>query len=178
VNPDGSTVKVNDKPAIINEGGKLSTIEGKPRRHVFTFNDPDIIDPRPFTALVLKKEDKFEFDIYSGPKPSGGDYKGNYIVRVALGPMTGYKDADLEVKVNDKSCRQIEDMPRDPAFNYEEALKRGRYSRIVQNVSETGVRMMQFKADLKTIINGYNHISIINNQKEEQEITWLEVYLD
>ena len=169
VNPDGSTEKVNDKPVIIREGGKLSTIIGKPRRHVLTFTNPDIKRVSN-DAPVLKKNDITEYMMYTGPKPSNG----NYIVRIALELLPGYNSADFGVMVNDKPCTQIDDMPVDTAFKYENANDTG----ATRNVSEMGARVMQFRADLKAVNDGYNSIKIVNNKEEEQEVNWLEIYID
>ncbi|MGV8092720.1 MAG: hypothetical protein AB2L24_12760 [Mangrovibacterium sp.] len=169
INPDGTIYFTDDKKKVLNETGDLSTSLGKPRTHVFTFTDPDI-KPRPMEAPILLKDVENEFKIYSGPKPTNG----NYTIRIGLELLKGFENAHLTVKVNDKYCQQIEDMPRDPAYVYDNT----KIWHEVRSTSETGARVMQFEADLKAIKNGYNRISIVNTQNEEQAITWLEVYID
>ena len=168
VNADGTISIVNDKPAIIKEGGKLSTVKGKPRRHVFTFTNPDL-KSAPVIPTELKKDSENKYTIYTGPK-SGSR---NYIIRVALELMPAFENADLEVKINDNSCIQIEDMPRDPTYMFEFVKTTD-----VGDASETGARVMQFRADLKAVKDGHNTISVLNKKQEAQEISWLEVYLD
>jgi len=169
VKPDGSIYFNNDKKKVLNEAGELSTSLGKPRTHVFTYAEPDI-KPIPLKALALLKDIKNEFIIHSGPKPS----KGNYTIRIGLEMLKGFENAHFSVKINDKDCQQIEDVPRDPSYVYNTTTK----WHVVSNVSETGARVMQFKADLKAVKDEYNRISIVNIQSEEQALTWLEVHID
>lgn len=169
VNPDGTIYFTNDKQKVLNEVGELSTSLGKSRTHVYTYPDPDI-KPMPKKALPLLKNIKNDFNIHSGPNPS----KGNYTIRVGLESLKGFGIAHLSVKINNIDCQQIEDVPRDPSYVYNTTTK----WHVVTNVSETGARVMQFKANLKAVKNGYNQISIVNTQNEEQAITWLEVHVD
>jgi len=169
VSPDGTINITDDKQPILKEAGKLSTSLNKPRSHVLTYNHPDN-KPVSTDTPKLIQDIKNEFNIHSGTKPD----KGNYTIRIGLDSLNGFENAHLEVKVNDRLCMQIDDMPRDPAYIYNKTKK---YD-LVTNVSETGARVMQFRADLNAVKNGYNHISIINTQKEEQLISWLEVYIE
>ena len=169
VNPDGTVSITDDKQRILKEAGKLSTVMNKPRCHLFSYKDPDIKSASTASSK-LPQGVKNEYSIHSGPKPE----EGNYIIRIGLESLIGYEDAILEVTLNEKPCQQIEDMPRDPAYKYDNTKK----WEVVTNVSETGARMMQFSADLNEVKEGYNRIGITNNQKEEQEITWLEVYIN
>ena len=169
INQDGTFQIVNDKLMILNETGKNATSLGKPRSHVYTYNNPDI-KPSPTNGPVLLKDIENEFDIYTGPKPG----KGNFIIRIGLESLKGFENARLDVKINGKNCQQIEDMQRDPAYKYDNT----KIWEIVKNVSETSARMMQFKVELSSVKNGYNRIVVVNSQKEEQSMTWLEVYIE
>ncbi len=169
VDKNGNIQLCDDSSLILKEAGELSTSVDKPRSHLFTYNDPEI---KQVSGQIQKivQDNKNVFNIFTGPKPK----KGSYIVRVGLDELEGFKNARFEVKVNDVVCRQIEDMPRDPAYKYDNTRK----WEFVTNVSETGARVMQFKADLKAVKEGYNRISIVNSQSEEQALTWLEVHID
>ncbi len=169
IKPDGTIYFTSDKQKVLNEIGELSTSLGKPRTHVYTYPDPDV-KPMATKALPLLKDIKNEFNIHSGPKP----LTGNYTIRIGLELLKGFENARFSVTVNDNECQQIEDVPKDPSYVYNTTTK----WHVVTNISETGARVMQFKADLTAVKNGYNQIRIVNTQNEEQAITWLEVHID
>lgn len=169
INPDGTFYFTDDKHKALKEVGKLSTSLGKPRTHVLTYTDPDVkrTPPRP---PVLSQGVAAEFDMYTGPRPA----TGNCIIHIGLESLEGFKNADLSVKINNVSCKQLEDLPRDPAYVYDNT----KVWHVVKTVTETSARVIQFKADLNAVKDGYNRISVINNQKDEQCLTWLEVRMD
>lgn len=171
---DGSTKIVNDKPLILKEGGKLSTVIDKPRRHVLTFTDPDINGKDVEVSLpsIITKEKPGLFRIYTGPRTQ----KSVYIVRIGLESLEGFREAEFAVKVNNHISTPINDMTTDWAFIYKNiTISR---TEVVKNVSEIAPRVMQFKADPKYIQNGYNDITVSNQRDDEQRIIWLEVYME
>lgn len=169
VDKNGNIQLFDDGPQILKDAGKLATSVNKPRSHLYTYNDPEV---KQISGQIQKivPDNKSLFNLYTGPKPS----IGNYIVRIGLDLSEGYEQARFEVKINDVVCQQIEDMPRDPAYKYDNTKK----WEFVTNISETGARVMQFKADLKAVKDGYNQIDILNTQSREQSLTWLEVHID
>ncbi len=169
VDKNGSIQLCDDGSQILKEAGELSTSVNKPRSHLFTYNDPEIKQV-PGQVQMIVQDHKSVYNIHTGPKP----VRGTYIVRIGMDDPEGFKNARFEVKVNDVVCRQIEDMSGDPAYKYDNTRK----WEFVTNVSETGARVMQFSADLHSVKNGYNQISIVNLQPDVQSVTWLEVHIE
>lgn len=169
IKQNGAIEIVDSKLPILNEAGELATSLSTPRKHVITFADPDTTMSREEAPVLLKGVEN-RFDIYTGPRPQHGDF----IIHIGLDSNDGFESADLDVKLNGEECWQLEDLPRDPAYEYDNT----KIWDIVMNVSETGARMLQFKADPNSVKEGYNQIFISNNEREEQTVTWLEVYVD
>jgi len=170
VNADGTIKFVNDKPDIIREGGRLSTIKGKKRRHVLTYTNPDISGTKPFLPQVITAGNPASFKIHTGPKTE----KEDYIIRVGLESLTGFQDAVLTLRLNDCNSVQINDLPVDPSYKYDITG----INRIATDVSETAARLMQFKADPGSVKDGYNIITIFNKRSDVQKIIWLEVCIE
>ena len=166
---DGTVSETEDKKQAMKEIGQLSTMLGKPRTHVLTYHDPDV-DKRPVEPIALKSEESKEFKIHIGPKPQAG----SCTVNVGLESMDGFEDAELNVKVNGKTCSCQGDMRRDPKYKYDNT----KIWHVVKHVSETGARMMQFKVDPTALKGGYNQISITNKGSKDQALTWLEMHLE
>jgi len=169
ISKEGKVTIRDDKPLILSETGRFSSAINKPRTHVLTFPDPDIAG-KPTGSISLPNKIEKYFSIHSGPKPTNG----NYIIRIGLDASNSIKEANLEVKLNNIPCVQIEDVVKDPSYQYDNKKSWD----IVTDVSETSARVLQFKVDLKNIKNGYNLITIINTQNEVQKMTWLEIYID
>jgi hypothetical protein len=168
IDMDGSVTIFDDKLPVLNEAGMLNTALAGPRSHVYTFNDPDTIPTRG-EAPILTKGIEMEFDIYTGPQSKSGEY----IIRIGLDAMDAFHNLKLDVKLNGISCQEIGDMPRDSSYQYDNS----KIWDIAMNVSETSARVMQFKADEKSVKDGENRLSITNNQTKSQRITWLEAYI-
>ncbi|MDA3925394.1 MAG: hypothetical protein PF904_11920 [Kiritimatiellae bacterium] len=169
IGADGKVSYSNDKKQAMNEIGQLSTALGKSRTHVFTYHDPDV-EKRPREPIALKSGETKEFEIHIGPKPETGDS----FVNVGLESKTGFEKADIFVTVNGSPCQILGDMLCDPKYKYDNT----RVWHVVQHVSETGARVMQFKVNPGALKDGYNLISITNKSKDGQALTWLEMHLD
>ncbi len=169
IKEDGEIEVVDDKLSILREAGNLESSLNAPRKHVYTFTNPDTILSRKDAPALPQGEEKI-FKIYTGTQSA----QGEFVIRVGLDSKEGFESAKLKVKLNNKNCSQIEDLPRDPAYEYDNT----KIWDIVMNVSETGARVMQFKADINSVKEGYNLISVTNINEEIQAVTWLEVYID
>jgi len=167
IHADGTISQTGDKREALREIGKLSTALGKPRTHVLTYNEPDIERARP-EVPELPEGVAVEFDIHIGVKPQEG--KG--VIRLGLDSLPGFEDARLLVEINGVACRQIEDLPRDPRYKYDNT----KIWHVVRHVSETGARVMQFEADLSALKDGRNRIAVTNDKKDPQALTWLEIH--
>ena len=149
----------------------MSTIKDKPRRHLYTFNDPDIKGSiEAGQPIKIVKGSTGTFRIYTGPKTA----KGDYIVRIGLEILNGYQDARFSVKVNNSITTPISDLPTDSLYKFDPVAS----FQTVKNVSEVAARIMQFKADTQTVQNGYNNIAVSNLLDDEQKIIWMEVYVE
>ena len=169
IGADGKVSYTNDKKQAMNEIGQLSTSLGKPRTHVLSYHDPDV-EKRPREPIAMKSGGTKEFKIHIGAKPA----TGSCTVNVGLESKDGFDKAQFVVNVNGRTCQMLGDMPCDPKYKYDNT----RVWHVVQHVSETGARVMQFKVNPATLKNGYNTISIINKDKDEQALTWLEMHLE
>lgn len=170
VNADGTIKFVNDKPDIIREGGRLSTIKGKKRRHVLTYTNPGISGTKPLLPQVITAGNPASFKIYTGPKTE----KEDYIIRVGLESLAGFREAALTIKLNDCNSVQINDLPVDPSYKYDSTG----INRIATDVSETAARIMQFKNDPGSVKAGNNIIKVFNERSDVQKIIWLEVCIE
>jgi hypothetical protein len=168
ISDDGKVTIRNDKPLILQEMGSFSTSQTKPRSHVFTYLDPDFAKI-PEDAIILNQNKEVLFKIHSGPRP----INGKYIVRVGLDFSDNILSAELDVKVNGKPCNKINDLLRDPKYVYNKT----RVNQVVTTVSETSARVLQFEADIESVIDGYNTIKVNNRNSKTEAISWLEVYI-
>ncbi len=167
--PDGKVTYTNDKKQAMHEIGAVSTALGKPRTHVLTYHDPDVAKT-PQNPIALKSAESKDFKIHIGLKPE----TGSCFVNVGLESMDGFAKAEMAVIVNGVSCQLLGDMPRDPKYKYNNT----KVWHVVNHVSETGARVMQFKVARSALKDGYNAISITNKGKDDQALTWLEMHLD
>ena len=167
--PDGTVSQIDSKQETLREIGRLSTSLGIPRTHVLTYTDPDLQTMAPKPPVLIQAEPA-EFKIHIGPKPE----KGGGVIHLGLDSRPGAERADFSVKINDTPCQQVEDAPRDPKYCYDNT----KVWHVVRHVSETGARVMRFRADLNHLESGYNRISITNQKGEEQVLTWLEIHLE
>jgi len=169
IGADGKVSYVDDRKTAMSEIGQLSTALGKPRTHVLTHHNPGV-ENKPLELIVLKGGETREFQIHIGPEPE----QGSYTVNVGIDSREGFDKAQFVVKVNSQACPMLGDMPRDPRYKYDNS----KVWHVVEHVSETGARVMQFKVDPAALKDGYNCISITNSTQDEQALTWLEIHLD
>ncbi len=168
IGPDGSVSYTESEQQTLREIGKLSTSLGKPRKHVLTYTEPDI-EPVPREPRALPPGVASEFKIPIGPKPA----KGRCVIHIGLDSQPGFDDARLTVKLNGVDCMQTKDLPRDPRYQYDNT----KVWHVVKSVAETGARVMRYEADVEALTDGYNRIGITNDSKNDQALTWLELYL-
>ncbi|NJK94407.1 MAG: hypothetical protein HC905_05250 [Bacteroidales bacterium] len=169
VDEDGEKVVSNDKPVIINEGGKMETVRGKPRIHVLTFASPDTGKIEAKLPRLIDKENTATFEIYTGPKP----VTGKYIVRIGLDSLNGFHDAVFNVSVNGTKANQLGDLLKDTVSSIDKTNQ----IHVAKNLTEVAERVMQFEARAKILNAGYNTIEVGLESNMKQKVIWLEVYI-
>jgi hypothetical protein len=120
--------------------------------------------------IALKSGETREFRIHIGPKP----VEGSCTVNIGVESKENFETAGFSVTVNGAAGTVLGDMKCDPRYRYDNT----KTWHVVNHVSETGARVMQFKVDAAVLKDGYNSISITNQSPKEQALTWLEMHLE
>lgn len=170
IEADGSVKFINEFETMLTEGGNFEASINKPRRHILSYHQPGISsDVDWYLPVTIRPDSVKSYKIYTGVIQQNQDY----FVRLALNNDIGFETAKLTVLVNRKETVSVEDMPRDPEYSYQPTP-----TKTVKNPSELGARVMQFKAKEGTLLEGYNKITISNNDSINLTIKWIEVYID
>ncbi|GGG88148.1 hypothetical protein GCM10007415_22640 [Parapedobacter pyrenivorans] len=171
IESDGSTYKINDRTAILTEIGSAETVNSTPRRHPLTYPSPAGRNKE--TASLLPVDltaAEQSFTLYTGPKTANADY----VVLAGLELMEGYETAKIQVKVNDVLTTVLPDVTRANGTVYTKTKKWEQ----VGNVADVAPRVMRFKIDPKAVKAGYNTISLVNPNGDQQKLIWLEVKVE
>jgi hypothetical protein len=169
----GKPKVIDDKPIVLSEIGRISTIVKKPRSFVYTFAHPDFnqtdigIDV-PIKNLITGQENLFKMNL--------GNIVGNskYVVRVGIDQSATASVAQLTVNVNGISTEQLSDLPKSSPYSFDNTKN----YQDIWDVSLAAYKIKQFSISNQGLVNGYNYISIRNENLTTERLLWLEIYLE
>ena len=167
---DGRTVTMPDESReILYTAGRMEVATAHPRRHVLSVHDPAPPGYKPPLPAAIDAEHPAQFQIHTGPKPTGG----HAVVRIGLADRPGFQDARLTVRFNGTPCQPIEDL-LPPASIPKGAYKNGG----VPHVAFVAPRVCRFEVPVDAVRRGANSIEIGLAEGGGQKVVWLEVFLD
>ena len=149
--------------AIYDQGGRRETVLARPRRHIVTFHDvaPFGIAPVLELPAILTRPSLYlrpaQFRIHIGPKPQAG----RTIIRMGLTDKAGVAQVGVTARLNSVACNPWADLPQPEQF-----------------ACSNCARVMQFDIPLEAMQRGYNVVELILTEGKDQEIVWVEIYID
>ena len=148
----------------------LEAAENGLRRYIAVYNNTSLRS-RAVYPMEVSASNAAQTEIYTGTKPE----EGYYLIAVGISDEEGYDENLLNVTINGHATEQIGDMPVSEDYKYtvSSATQPG-----ALNTSQVAPRVMQFKAKLSDITDGYNLINITNSSDKTQYVKWLEIFVD
>jgi len=156
---------------LASESADMSSALKKPRRHIVTYHDtapPGVDNPKPLPA-ELSNTKPVRVGIHTGPKPTSG----KVTLRVGLAERNDVLNAKIEARLNDVKCRVTADLNNPGEYVPHD----GKGFHYVWSVAQVAPRVIQFDCPLSAINRGENQIELRINEKTQQIITWIEIYV-
>ena len=159
--------------AIVRQAGTLESAVGGPRRHILSFHHGG---PKPPLPAVIRSNSEGVFHLPIGPKPE----KGHAVVRIGLEDRPDLAVVELECRVNDTSCQSVEDLSSKgapspgPFHSFVLRTNPG----CVGHPADVAPRVLQFEIPLHAMNRDMNNVSLAVKQGGEQEIGWIEIYIE
>jgi len=154
---DTTVDKADEYRQILNQAARLETVLDKPRRHIVTFPDtypPGMVRPIALPTAV-DQVNPAQFRLYLGPAPTAG----RLIIRAGLAERPDMSAAQFAARLNSTDCQPLPDFSDPAKF-------------------PNAARVVCFDAPLAAGQDGYNLVEVFLKSTNEQQIVWLEVYID